>query len=413
MPPMPLTDTFLKTVKYTRTDDKPQREYDTEGLYLEITPKGVKKWLMKYKRPITGKESRLSFGIYPTVTLKEARNKRDNAKKLLSQQADPSDHQKESLRQAKVEADNNFDMIAREWWAFSKNKWTDKHAQQTIISLEQYIFPFIGHKAINTIRPMDVLDVLRKIEKKGALEIAKRVKQRCEAVFRYAIVTERASYNPVIDLKGALVAANPTNYAALSPKELPEFLATVQAYPCEFQTRIAFNLLMLTGVRTGEVIGAKWCEFDMEANEWRIPPERMKRRQEHIVPLSRQVLALLDEIRPLTGSFALVFPHRSEPLRPMSNMTILRMIERVGYKGRMTGHGFRSLFSSILNESNLFNADAIERQLAHVPTSKVRGAYLRSQFMPERHKMMQWYADYLDLIQSKNVIPVNFGGIAI
>ncbi len=169
---------------------------------------------------------------------------------------------------------------------------------------------------------------------------------------------------------------------------------------------------MLTGVRTGEIVGARWCEFDLEAKEWRIPAERMKRRQEHIVPLSRQAMALLDDIRPLTGHFDLVFPNRSEPLRPMSNMTILRMIERVGYKGRMTGHGFRSIFSSVLNESNLFNPDAIERQLAHVPTSKVRGAYLRTQFMPERHKMMQWYADYLDGLQVGNVVSVRFGGAA-
>ena len=409
---MPITDTFVKTVKYSRTDEKPQREYDTDGLYMEITPKGVKKWLMKYKRPVTGKENRLSFGSYPDVSLKDARKKRDNARKLIAQGMDPSDHHKEKQRQAKIAIDNDFEMVAREWWAFSRNKWTERHAQQTIASLENDIFPFMGKKAINAIKPLDVLDVLRKIESRGAYEIAKRVKQRCEAIFRYAIVTEKATYNPVTDLQGALTAANPTNYAAITPKELPDFLAAIVAYPCEFQTRIAFNLLMLTGVRTGEVIGARWCEFDIAAKEWRIPAERMKRRQEHIVPLSRQVLALLDEIRPLTSHFELMFPHRSEPLRPMSNMTMLRMIERVGYKGLMTGHGFRSLFSSILNESNLFNPDAIERQLAHVPASKVRGAYLRTQFMPERHKMMQWYADHLDLIQSKNVISVKFGGAA-
>ena len=412
MPPMPLTDTFLKTVKYTRTDNKPQREYDTDGLYLEITPKGVKKWQMKYKRPVTGKENRLSFGIYADVSLKDARKKRDAARKLLTQGIDPSEAKKESERQAKISLDNDFEMVAREWWAFGSNKWTPRHSKQIIASLESDIFPFLGKKPINTIRPLDVLDVLRKIEKRGAIEIAKRVKQRCEAIFRYAIVTEKVTYNPVTDLQGALTSAQPTNYAALSIAELPDFLTAIGNYDCEPQTRIAFNLLMLTGVRTGEIVGARWCEFDLEAKEWRIPAERMKRRQEHIVPLSRQAIALLDEIRPLTGHFDLVFPNRSEPLRPMSNMTILRMIERVGYKGRMTGHGFRSIFSSVLNESNLFNPDAIERQLAHVPTSKVRGAYLRTQFMPERHKMMQWYADYLDGLQVGNVVAVKFGGAA-
>ena len=410
---MPLTDTFLKTVKYTREDGKPQREYDTDGLYLEITPRGVKKWLMKYKRPISGKESRLSFGVYPTVSLKGARKQRDDARELIAQGIDPSDNKKETLRQSKIEANNSFESVAHEWLEFSRNKWTPKHCQQTLTSLENDVFPVIGSLPIANIKPLTMLDLLHKIESRGAIEIAKRVRQRCEAVFRYAIVHEKAEYNPVSDLKGALQAPNPTNYAAITPKELPTFLTAIVNYPCEFQTRIAFNLLMLTGIRTGELIGARWCEFDLAAKEWRIPPERMKKRQEHIVPLSRQALALLDEIRPLTGHFDLVFPHRSEPLTPMSNVTILRMIERIGYKGLMTGHGFRSLFSSILNESNLFNPDAIERQLAHVPSSKVRGAYLRTQFMPERHKMMQWYADHLDRIQSKNVITVNFGGIAI
>lgn len=351
-------------------------------------------------------------GVYPTVSLKGARKQRDDARELIAQAIDPSDNKKEAQRQTKVAANNSFESVAHEWLEFSRNKWTPKHCQQTLTSLEQDVFPIIGFLPIASIKPLTMLDLLRKIESRDALETAKRVRQRCEAVFRYAIVHEKVEYNPVSDLKGALKAANPTNYAAITPKELPLFLTAIKEYPCEFQTRIAFNLLMLTGIRTGELIGAKWCEFDLDAKEWRIPPERMKKRQEHVVPLSRQALALLDEIRPLTGHFALVFPHRSEPLKPMSNVTILRMIERVGYKGLMTGHGFRSLFSSILNESNLFNADAIERQLAHVPASKVRGAYLRSQFMPERHKMMQWYADHLDILQSKNVISIKFGGNA-
>jgi len=410
---MPLTNTFIKNLKYSRTDGKPQREYDTDGLYLEITPKDVKKWQMKYKRPISAKENRLSFGIYPTVTLKDARTKRDEAKKLLAQDIDPSDNKKEALRQSKISVNNSFEMVAHEWLKVSRNKWTPKHCQQTRTSLEQDVFPFIGHLPITSIKPLMVLDLLRTIETRGAIEIAKRVRQRCEAVFRYAIITEKAEYNPVSDLQGALTAPNPQNYPALTPKELPDFLMAIAKYPCELQTRIAFNLLMLTGVRTGELVGARWSEFDFDDKEWRIPAERMKRRLEHIVPLSRQALALLEEIRPFTSSFELIFPHRSEPLKPMSNVTILRMIERSGYKGRMTGHGFRSVFSSVLNETNKFNSDAIERQLAHVPASKVRGAYLRTQFLPERHEMMQWYADYLDTIQSKNVIAVNFAKRAV
>lgn len=401
---MALTDNAIKAAKPL---EKPYKMADEKGLFLLVNPNGRRYWRLKYR--YLGKEQLLAIGVYPDVSLKEARLKRDEARKQIQEGINPNEAKKNEKQQAILDMTNSFESIAREWIEISRNKWSVKHCQQTLTSLEQDIFPIFGHKAINSIKPLEILQALRKIETRGAIEIAKRVRQRCEAVFKYAVVTEKVNYNPVADLQGALSPATPQNYPALNAKELPEFLAAFATYPCELQTRIAFNLLMLTGVRTGELIGAKWIEFDLITKEWRIPAERMKRKQEHIVPLSRQALALIEQMRPLSGHFVLVFPHRSEPLKPMSNATFLRVIERLGYKGRMTGHGLRSAFSSILNESNLWNSDAIERQLAHVPASKVRGAYLRAQFLPERHKMMQWYADYLDQLQGKNVIVGEFG----
>ncbi|MBH1971737.1 tyrosine-type recombinase/integrase [Moraxellaceae bacterium AER2_44_116] len=401
---MALTDNAIKAAKPL---EKPYKMADEKGLFLLLNPNGRRYWRLKYR--FSGKEQLLAIGVYPDVSLKEARLKRDEARKQIQDGINPNETKKAEKHQAILDMTNSFEAIAREWIEMSRNKWSVKHCQQTLTSLEQDIFPAFGHKTINSIKPLEVLQALRRIEERGAIEIAKRVRQRCEAVFRYAIITEKAEHNPVSDLQGALTAPNPQNYPALSSQELPEFLAAFAAYPCEEQTRIAFNLLMLTGVRTGELIGAKWTEFDFEVKEWRVPAERMKRKQEHIVPLSRQALALIEEMRALSGHFVLVFPHRSEPLKAMCNATFLRVIERLGYKGRMTGHGLRSAFSSILNESNLWNSDAIERQLAHVPASKVRGAYLRAQFLPERHKMMQWYADYLEQLQGKNVIHADFG----
>lgn len=401
---MPLTDNAIKALK---PKDKPYKASDEKGLFLLVNTNGSRYWRFKYR--FGGKEQLLAIGVYPDVSLKEARNKRDEARKQLQDGINPNEAKKEQKQQIHLALTNSFEAIAQEWLALNKQKWTEKHCQHVTSSLEQDVFPIFGHKAIDTIKPLEVLAVLRQIEARGAMDIAKRVKQRCEAVFRYALITERVTYNPVSDLKDALISVKAQNYAALTSKELPTFLQAFAAYACEHQTRIAFNLLMLTGVRTGELIAAQWSEFDFRAKEWRIPAERMKKRQEHIVPLSRQAIALLEEIRPLTGHFALVFPHRSEPLKPMSNATFLRVIERIGYKGRMTGHGLRSVFSSVLNESNLWNTDAIERQLAHVPANKVKGAYLRTQFMIERHKMMQWYADYLDQLQGKNVVHGDFG----
>lgn len=329
---MPLTDNAIKALK---PKDKPYKASDEKGLFLLVNPNGSRYWRFKYR--FGGKEQLLAIGVYPDVSLKEARNKRDEARKQLQDGTNPNEAKKEQKQQIRITLTNSFEAIAKEWLSINKQKWTEKHCQHIISSLEQDVFPSLGHKAIDSIKPLEVLAVLRQIEARGAMDIAKRVKQRCEAVFRYALITQRVPYNPVSDLKDALISVKAQNYAALTSKELPSFLQAFAVYPCEHQTRIAFNLLMLTGVRTGELIAAQWSEFDFRAKEWRIPAERMKKRQEHIVPLSRQAIALLEEIQPLTGHFALVFPHRSEPLKPMSNATFLRVIERIGYKGRMTG----------------------------------------------------------------------------
>ena len=250
------------------------------------------------------------------------------------------------------------------------------------------------------------MEVLRKVESRDALELASKTLQRCSAVFRFAIQTGRAEYNPVTDLKGALKTRKVIHRAALSRADLPEFLTKLSAYDGHMQTRLALNLVVLTFVRTGEIRGARWDEFDLDRAEWRIPAERMKMRSEHIVPLSQQALATLDELKPLSGHRELLFPSEKTWKKPISENTMLYAMYRMGYHGTATVHGFRATASTILNESG-FKSDVIERQLAHAERNKVRAAYNRSEYLEERKKMMQWWADFLEGIKNnKNVVPI-------
>lgn len=398
MPPKPLTNGRCKNAKPI---EKSYRLFDGEGLYLEISPSGGKLWRIKYR--FNGKEKRLALGSYPVVSLADAREKRLNARKLLAAGRDPSEEKQEQKRQALLNAANTFESIAREWFEHNKDARSDKYSSGLLRRLELDIFPEIGHRAIAEITAHQILDALRKIEDRGAHEIARRTRQITGQVFRYAVVTDRAERNPVMDLQGALKPFKSNHYAALEPDDLPEFLAALERNDNRLYkpTRCATELLMLTFVRTGELIQAKWNEFHFERAEWLIPAERMKMRRPHIVPLSRQALSILEDMRKSTGHWDWVFPNQVHPKTHMSNATILRALERMGYKKRMTGHGFRALAMSTIKERLGYRHEVVDRQLAHMPRNKVDAAYDRAQFLDERRKMMQDWADYLECVAKK------------
>lgn len=391
---MPLTDIKCKTVK---PSEKPVKLADGNGLYLEIMPNGSKYWRMKYR--FLGKEKRLALGVYPEVTLGEAREKREQARKLLASGTDPSAHKKEQKHLATLNAENTFEPLAREWHAKNKAKWKEKHGQDILTRLEKDIFPEIGNLPVRNITAPRLLAAIRKMEERGAHELARRARGTCEQIFAYGIGTGKADRNIALDLRGTLEAFKRGHYAAFDANELPEFLSKLEKnearlYP---QTIRATKLLMLTFVRTSELINATWDEFDLEKKIWSIPAERMKKGRPHLVPLSSQVIGLLNEQKEETNIFksSYVFPSQIEPRKPMSNGTILGAIKRLGYKGEMTGHGFRSLAMSTIKEHLGYRHEIPDLQLAHSKGNKIDAAYDRAQFIGERTKMMQEWADFI------------------
>jgi integrase len=398
---MSLTDTAARQAK---PKEKAYKLADGAGLYLLIQPGGAKYWRLKYR--ILGREKVLALGVYPEVTLAQARAKRDDARKMIANGTDPVDMKRDQKRQDKLRAANSFEALAREWHDQQKGRWSPVHAAKVIDTLEKEMFPTIGNSPIIEITAPMVLEAVRKVERRGALDVASRVLQRTGAVFRYAIQTGRAERNPCSDLTGVLKTRKVQHRAALGRNELPGFLDKLSKYDGQPLTRIALHLVVLTFVRSREMREARWEEFDLERAEWRIPAERMKMRAPHIVPLSRQAIEILKGLHPLTGRYALLFPGQNDPEKPMSENTLLYAMYRMGYHQRATVHGFRATASTILNETG-FNTDAIERQLAHAERNKVRAAYHRSEYLNERVKMMQWWADFLDSItKGSNVIPM-------
>ena len=388
---MPLSDTSVRTAK---PRPKTYKLSDSSGLYLEVVPSGSRYWRLKYR--FGGKEKRLALGVYPVVTLARARADTLEARRLLHDGVDPSMRKKERQREAKLAAANSFESVAREWHEVMRPKWTEQHDRNVIESLEKDIFPILGERPIAELKAPEVLDAIRKIEKRGAIDIAQRVRQRCSSVFAYAIGSGVAENNPVAAMKGVFLTRRKEPRRMLPLSELPSFLRSLRTRKGDRTIQLALQLIVLTMVRTAELRGARWDEFDLEKKVWLIPEERMKMRAPHVVPLSRQVLAILEEIKPITGRCDLVFPGRSDRRKPISENTLLYALYRMGYHRRATTHGFRALASTILNESGLWRPDAIERQLAHKEQNAVRAAYHRSEYLEERTRMMQWWADFLD-----------------
>jgi integrase len=397
-----LTDIKLKSLKpkeklYAVTDEK--------GLSIEVSPRGGRWWRFKYR--FNNKQKRLSLGTYPDISLKEARSRRDELRNQVANGIDPADSRKaEKLAQAGAES---FEFVTREWHSKHKSTWSDSHAGRTIERFEKNVFPWLGKKPINDIKAPELLAVLRRIENRGAIDTAHRVHQQCGQIFRYAIATGRAERDIAADLKGAIPPAKVKHHASITdPVKVGELMRAINDYSGYFITACALKLAPLVFVRPGELRNAEWAEFDLVNAEWRIPAAKMKMKAPHIVPLSKQAIAVIKELEALTGNGKYLFPSNRTKERPMSDNTVNAALRRLGYtKDDMTGHGFRSMASTMLNEQG-WNRDAIERQLAHSERDDVRAAYNYAEYLPERKKMMQSWADYLDgLAAGADVIPIN------
>ncbi len=390
---MALTDTKIRNVKPTA---KPQKIADGEGLFLYVTPKGSKIWRFKYR--YHRKEKLLTFGAYPEVSLSEAREKRLEVRKQLANGIDPSLKRREDKRMAQFDANNSFKAIALEWHAANQVQWTKAHSAKILRRLEANIFPFLGHVPVKNIKPVELLDVIRKVEKRDATELSHRVLQTCSVIFRYATATGRTEYNPAADLRGALKAHKASHYPTINAKEIPQLWHKLETVGTAEEIRLAIKILLFTFVRQGELRHAKWTDFDFKDNVWIMPAHATKMRREHIVPLSKQVIKLLQQLRKLTGRSELLLPSYQRRKNPMiSENAINQVLQRMGYKGKLVGHGFRALASTTLNELG-FKPDVIERQLAHKERNSVRAAYNRAEYLPERKKMMQQWADYVDSV---------------
>ncbi|GAB7217605.1 tyrosine-type recombinase/integrase [Dickeya oryzae] len=393
---MPLNARQIETAK---PQDKEYKLTDGAGLYLLIKPNGAKYWRLKYR--VAGKEKKLSIGVYPDISLAEARLKREEARKIIASGGDPSE-QKQVERQAKkINIDNTFKAIALEWHEYKRPNWSKGYAEDLMEAFENDIFPDIGKRPIAEIKPLEMLTTLRKLEKRGVLDKLRKIRQACNQVFRYAIVTGRAENNPASELASALPPPKATHYPHLLPDELPDFLRALSTYSGSKITQLATRILMLTGVRTIELRQAEWKEFDFEKQLWEVPKERMKMRRPHLVPLSDQVIDALRQLHAITGRYNLVFPGRNDITKPMSEASINQVLKRIGYHGKATGHGFRHTMSTILHEQG-YNTAWIELQLAHVDKNTIRGTYNHAQYLEQRRGMLQWYGDFIDGLEHED-----------
>ncbi|AGH74725.1 tyrosine-type recombinase/integrase [Edwardsiella piscicida] len=396
-----------RQVEASKAKDKPYKLADGGGLYLLVNPNGTKYWRLKYR--VAGKEKLLAVGVYPNVTLADARVKREDAKRVLAAGGDPGQEKQEEKRAKVMAVTNSFEKLAREWHEHKRPTWSKGYADDILEYLRKDIFPYIGKRAITDIKPMDMLAVLRKMEQRGVLDKLKKTRQACRQIFTYAVITGRAEHNPVVDLASALKTPKQKHFPHLMADQLGEFLRALADYSGSRVTQNATRLLMLTGVRTVELRAAEWAEVDLDLSLWQIPPERMKMRRPHIVPLSEQALAIMQEMRRISGKGKYIFPGRNDAGKPMSEASINQVIKRIGYDGKATGHGFRHTMSTILHEQG-YNTAWVETQLAHADKNSIRGTYNHAQYLDGRREMLQWYADYLDaLANGDNVVHGVFG----
>lgn len=397
-----LTDTAIKKAQAT---DKQYRMADERGLVLLVRPNGSKLWHLRYRHE--GKEKTASLGQYPDVGLSTARTKRDELRKLVAAGSDPVAVKREEKEKKQTRSENTFEAVAREWLAIWSPLKSPRHAKYVTSRLQADVFPMLGARPISEIEAPELVKMAKAIEARGALDIAKRSLQTAAQVFRYAIAHGKAKRNPATAVKplDILKPSRKTNYARIDATELPALLRKIEAYQGTPATRLAIKLMAHTFVRTGELIGARWAEFNLEAARWDIPAERMKMRTPHIVPLSPQAIEVLRTLHTVTGGRDLLFPGERDHDKPMSNNTILKALERMGYKGKMTGHGFRGLASTVLHEHGFDHAH-IELQLAHTERNEVSAAYNHALYLPQRAALMAWWGNYLEGLTRGNVLPL-------
>jgi integrase len=399
---MPLTDTAIRNAK---PREKQYKLSDGKGMYVLVKKVG-KYFRLDYR--FGGKRKTLALGVYPNVKLQQAREERDKARKLIANGVDPAQMRKTAKAMQVEKTANNFEAVACEWFAKQSLNWAESHSKKIIRRFELYIFPWLGSRPIVEITPPELLSVLRRIESKGILETAHRAQQNCGQVFRYAVATGRAERDPSADLRGALTPVKHGRMATITePKKIGELLRAIDGYEGTPVAKCALLLAPLVFVRPGELRHAEWTEIDLDNAEWRIPAKKMKMKNPHIVPLSKQALKVLNDIQPITCRSRYVFPSIRTGSRPMSENTVLAALRRMGYtKEEMTGHGFRAMASTVLHEQG-WPSEIIERQLAHAERNSIKAAYNYAQHLSERRRMMQAWADYLDTLRGTSSIIKN------
>lgn len=404
-----------KTIENLKPKDKDYKKADSEGLYLNVRKTGKLIWRFKYhhpyrKNPKTGRlvERLLTIGAFPAVSLKEARMRRDEAQALLLQNIDPVDHEKAMLMQKAEYAEVTFESAGRAWYAHNEHRWETKNAAKILHTLEKDIFSAIGGRSINDLTVPEILKPLRAVEGRGSYDQAARLRQRCAAIFRFAISEGwKSDYiNPVNELQGALKVYQVEHYHFLRIHQIPDFLKQLDAFKCNPVIKLALKLVVLTGLRTDELRGGRWSEVDFERKEWRVVTERTKmKRAEHIVPLSRQAIGLLQQVQDVSKGGEFIFPVKTKH-KPMSSGAMIKVVYDLGYKGKTTVHGFRSTFSTTANEHE-WREDVVEAQLSHKETG-VRASYNHALYLSQRHELMQWYADLIDSVcAGGDVVPIN------
>lgn len=385
--------------RHAKPKEKAYRLADSGGLYLDVLTTGLRVWRLKYR--FLGKEKLLTIGPYPTVSLVSAREKRDIAKEALFQGIDPGQQKRDQKALARFQGTQTVEVVALEWHATHQENWVPSYATHILSRLKQNVFPFIGQQPISTLSVQHLLACIQKVEDRKKYDLAHRVLQMMGQIIRYAVITGRAERDITVDLKGALKKYKKGHFAAIDAEQLPALLKAIEKNDARLfkQTIIALKMMLLTFVRTSELINATWDEFDIGKKIWVIPAERMKMRITHLVPLSEQVIALLEELKELYGDEGYILPSAFRKNQPMSNNTILKALSRLGYHKTMTGHGFRALAMSTIKEKLQYRHEVVDRQLSHQPKSKIDKAYDRAQFLSERTKMMQEWADYIDTLK--------------
>jgi integrase len=381
-----------------------ERDYglaDGGGLFLWVRVAGGKSWRFRFR--LDGKQSHISLGTIDKVTLAQARQLAFEARQLVTQGRHPGLERKVVRAKAAISRANTFKSLALEWHQHKSSRWSLGYATDVMEAFELDIFPQVGSLPLTDIKPMQWLQVFRRIESRGALEKLRKVRQRCQEVYRFAIATGRTEYNPIADIGGALQAPTSRHYPFLPVAEIPELISSIQACPGHDVVKLATRLLILTGVRTAELRGAPWSEFDLDTALWLIPAARMKMSRAHLVPLSKQAVAALRELENITGGYTLAFTGRNDPAKPMSEAAINQLLKRSGYDGRATGHGFRHTMSTTLHEQG-YLSEWVETQLAHVDKNSIRGTYNHAQYLESRREMLQWYADHLDVLSCRSFV---------